>query len=82
MLLKGARIPNSLIAHYVKARCEREVGVAGVQDVPIEILDMWAKELDIPTTPEQVAQLSPRRLHINATLALFKEWKSAQAASA
>lgn len=78
MLLKEAGVKNAMITQYITARCEREVGVDGVNDVPIEILELWAQELDIPSKPAEGAKFSPRRMHINATIKLWKEWKGNQ----
>ena len=82
MLLKEAGIKNAMITDYICARCEREVGVDGVGEVPIEILELWAQELDIPARANDGEKFSPRRMHINATIKLWKEWKTSRAASA
>jgi len=81
-LLKGAGSDNELITLYIRARCEREYGATSVDTVPVEILEHWARELDIPAKPQNGAKFSPRRMHINATIKRWRDWKAAKGSAA
>lgn len=76
VLLKEAGIENAMISQYIRARCEREYGVESVQDVPLEILELWAQELDVSPHPAEDAKFSPRRMHINDMIKRWRDWQA------
>ncbi|MEM1348079.1 MAG: ATP-binding protein [Myxococcota bacterium] len=80
LLLKSANLSNNQIVNFIRARCETEQGSQSIDDVPVDVLEMWARELEeAPNTPEQGRRVSPRQALVREVLRVFTK-KSSSAA--
>jgi len=78
LLLKSANLSNNQIVNFIRARCEMESGSQSIDDVPVDIIEMWAKELEeASNTPPQGKRVSPRQALVREVLKSFKKKSSA-----
>ena len=74
-LLKPVAPDPGEMRRYVQARCEREHGCDGVDELPLEVLEHWAKELErLECTGGQGA----RRRHLEGVIARWERWTHAK----
>ena len=77
MLLKEGKFDNQQITSYILARCALEFGVGTIQDVPVKVLELWAKELEEFEPRGRGKRPSERTAHVLQTLKRYDAWKQA-----
>lgn len=75
MLLKEGKFDNTQITSYILARCALEFGVGTIQDVPVKVLELWAKELEEYEPRGRGKRPSERKAHVLQTLKRYDAWK-------
>lgn len=77
MLLKEGKFDNEQITSYILARCALEFGVGTIQDVPVKVLELWAKELEEFEPRGRGKRPSERKAHVLQMLKKYDVWKRA-----